>query len=91
LFSPTYDAMTRRIRCAKEELAEPPLVHTTVVRHRLQLPGALLEQRVDQHDRDAAEPEATDRDRRAVGDVGHRLGCGRDHLVHANLLRSGPT
>ena len=45
-------------------------------------PRARVEQGVDQHARDAAQPEAADRERRAVRDVGDRLGGAGDHLVH---------
>ena len=66
----------------EQQPPEAPVVDAAVVRHRLQVVGALLQQRVDQHRRDAAQPEAADRERRAAGDVGHGLGGARDHLVH---------
>jgi hypothetical protein len=47
--------------------------------------GSLLEQRVDERDRDTAEPESADRQRDAVGNVGDGL-AGRGHdLVHVSL------
>ena len=63
LFSPTYDDTIRRIRLAEQQ-PEPPVVDAAVVRDHLELVGALLEQRVDQHRRDAAQPEAADRQTR---------------------------
>ena len=83
LFSPTYDEIIRRIRWSTSSRPEAPVVDAAVVRDRLEVVGARLEQRVDQHRRDAAQPEAADRERRAVRDVGDRLGGARHHLVHA--------
>ena len=75
----------------EQQHAQAPLVDAAVVRHRLELVGALLEQRVDEHRRDAAQPEAADRDRRAARDVGDGLGGARDHLVHGrSSLSSRP-
>ncbi len=68
--------------------AEAPVVDAAVVRHDRQPGHALVEQRVDQHGRDPAEPEPSDRQGRAVADVRHGLRRGPDHLVqcHADRL-----
>ena len=73
LFSPTYDDVIRGIRLARSstprpQSSTPQLLDTTRGR------SAGLEQRLDQHGRDAAEPEPADRERRAVADVGDGLG-----------------
>ena len=47
-----------------QQPTQPPVVDAAVVRHRLEVVGALLEQRLDQHRRDAAQPEPADRQRR---------------------------
>ena len=66
-----------------EQHAERLVVDAAVVGDRGEVAGALLEQRVDERDRDTAEPEPADGERGAVGDVGDGL-AGRGHdLVHA--------
>ena len=54
----------------------------------MRLRAPCCEQRVDQRDRHAAEPEPADGERGAVGDVGDGLRGGRDDLVHAQPLPS---
>ena len=74
LFSPTYDETIRRSRFSDSSRPSPqsstPQLFDTA--SRSVVPG--LQQRVDQHRRDAAQPEPAHRQRRAVRDVGDRLG-----------------
>src|SRR5690606_36972538 len=65
-----------------EQLAQAPVGDAAVVGNCLDLVDAGLEQRVDQHRRDAAESEAADREGRTALDVGDRLGGAGHHLVH---------
>ena len=60
---------------------EPPVVDAAVVRDHLEVAGARVVQRGDQLGRDAAEAEAADGQRGAVGDVGDGLGGGGEDLV----------
>ena len=82
LFSPTYDATIRRNRFSAEQPAQAPVVDAAVVRDRLEVGRPGLQDRLDQHRRDPAQPESTHRQRRAVGDVGDRLGRTCHNLVH---------
>ena len=58
---------------ALQQHPQAPPVDPAVVREHLQVAGAGLVQRRDQHARDAAQTEAADREARAVGHVGHGL------------------
>ena len=57
-----------------QQPAQPPVVDPAVVGDRLEVVDAGLQQRLDQHRRDPAQPEAADRERRPGRDVGDRLG-----------------
>src|SRR6266496_861881 len=72
-----------------EQPAEPPVVHAAVVRHRDQVGHPGLQQRLDQHMRDATQAEPADRQRRAVRNVADRLDGAVDHLVHTAPPSSG--
>ncbi len=70
-----------------EQRPEPEVVDPAVVRHDGEALGAELAQRADAVLGDSAEPEAAREERRAVGDVAHRVERGRDYLVHRLLGR----
>ena len=65
----------------REKQAEPPVVDAAVVRDRGQVPDAAADERGDQVLGDAAEAEAADDERRAVGHVRDRRVRGRNDLV----------
>ena len=85
LFSPTYDDTIRRIRLSRSS-SQPPVVDATVVGDRLEIGHSRVEQRLDQHARDAAQPKPSDRQRRTVRDVGDRLRRTPHDLVHVHSL-----
>src|SRR5205807_2719757 len=64
-----------------QQQAEAPVVDTGVVRDAGQILHPALDERVDEILGDAAEAEAADDERRAVGDVAHRITRGRNDLV----------
>ena len=66
------------MRLAFSRIAEPPVVDAAVVADDAEIARPLREQRLDEGDGIAREPEAADGERGAVGDVGDGLG-GRPH------------
>jgi hypothetical protein len=68
--------------------AQPEAVDAEVVAHRLQVGGALLEQRRYQGGRHAAHPESADGDRGTVADLRDGLGGRRYHFVDHDGIRS---
>ena len=84
LFSPTYDEIIRRSRFSISSRPRPHSSTPQLFDTASQVGHPRLQQRVDQHRRDAAQPEPADRQRRTVLDVGHRF-APADDLVHASV------
>ncbi len=65
-----------------QKYSETNAVHAAVVRHRLQIGHAAVDERGDQRFRDPAEAESPDRQGSAVSDVRDRFRSGSHYLVH---------